>query len=639
VNDGRRSTTPTRSMISGSTPQLDTSVVSAHCVSMESVDKVGRREKFMQQTYDFHPGANTEDGLMNQSSISSAYREGGTNSGVGGALLRNAGAIERAREQRNAEQNRRREELHRRIEETRLKLQSDGDKTGDNNQQISHKSMKGSRSINDLSMFSSANTGGDSGRTSPLSGQPSSGSASAYTTLPRQHRMSDSGADRQNDDRGGSAKGGIPGGQQQQQDSGNLRRACSLSDLNKGGQQRRILPSTPGSVSGKKMSTSSRGDRSERRMSIKSPEDRPYSSTGGSTMSRLEQHERMLAARERERIEKERGEISSRNSNHHSQQRPRSAASTPGPEDPRGDDVPSYMRSTSASTRKEKVIAQQQAEKQSRNTSGNRSRIRRNSSTSKSVTNLSGIEPVDSSSEEEVRLLGSASKHQRQRARSQDRSGGHLLQQGQPGMDPRIHPGRSPKAYSHMDISQSNREIPQPIMKHSPSTDQPSQEERRYGRAKLKTTTIISNDGSVVMNQPSPSQLQQPEMLLSPAGSTTSDADDVTRSKLTRQLAQRTKVKVQEDAENLLKLYKRVSLDDDLEEEMRAELLSVLVSGASNAIQTLHLVCKNSATRTQGMGPSNQQEFGSNPYLQRMLENYSALMLPNQQNSSNNMKM
>ena len=38
-------------------------------------------------------GANTEDGLMNQSSISSAYREGGTNSGVGGALLRNAGAI------------------------------------------------------------------------------------------------------------------------------------------------------------------------------------------------------------------------------------------------------------------------------------------------------------------------------------------------------------------------------------------------------------------------------------------------------------------------------------------------------------------------------------------------------------------
>ena len=45
----------------------------------------------------------------------------------------------------------------------------------------------------------------------------------------------------------GLSLGGIPGGQQQQQDSGNLRRACSLSDLNKGGQQRRILPSTPGS--------------------------------------------------------------------------------------------------------------------------------------------------------------------------------------------------------------------------------------------------------------------------------------------------------------------------------------------------------------------------------------------------------
>ena len=45
-------------------------------------------------------------------------------------------------------------------------------------------------------------------------------------------------------------------------------------------------------------------------------------------MSRLEQHERMLAARERERLEKERGEISSRNSNHHSQQRPRYSLNT-----------------------------------------------------------------------------------------------------------------------------------------------------------------------------------------------------------------------------------------------------------------------------------------------------------------------
>ena len=59
-DDGRRSTTPTRNLdrggINGSTPQLDTSVVSGHCVSMENVDKVGRREKFMQQTFDFHPG-------------------------------------------------------------------------------------------------------------------------------------------------------------------------------------------------------------------------------------------------------------------------------------------------------------------------------------------------------------------------------------------------------------------------------------------------------------------------------------------------------------------------------------------------------------------------------------------------------
>ena len=40
----------------------------------------------MGEALSIYLGANTEDGLINQSSISSAYREEGTNSGVGGAL-------------------------------------------------------------------------------------------------------------------------------------------------------------------------------------------------------------------------------------------------------------------------------------------------------------------------------------------------------------------------------------------------------------------------------------------------------------------------------------------------------------------------------------------------------------------------
>merc|ERR1719431_1717056 len=49
---------------------------------------------------------------------------------------------------RDAEQNRRREELQRRIEETRMKLQN-----------IGYRSMKGSQSINDLSSFPEAGSG------------------------------------------------------------------------------------------------------------------------------------------------------------------------------------------------------------------------------------------------------------------------------------------------------------------------------------------------------------------------------------------------------------------------------------------------------------------------------------------------
>merc|ERR1719415_274907 len=87
-------------------------------------------------------------------SISNAWREGS-------AHQRNAGTIAAARQMRDAEQNRRREELQRRIEETRMKLQN-----------IGYRTLKGSQSINDLSSF-------------PDSSPSSSG------TLPRSSRAED----------------------------------------------------------------------------------------------------------------------------------------------------------------------------------------------------------------------------------------------------------------------------------------------------------------------------------------------------------------------------------------------------------------------------------------------------------------
>merc|ERR1711971_780668 len=171
-------------------------------------------------------------------------------------------------------------------------------------------------------------------------------SATATYTLPRQNR--NTGDNERNNTSiggGGTGSGAKSNNNNNNADSSGLRRACSLSDLSKPGgasAQRRILPSTPNNVSGKK-STGSRGDRMERRMSIKSQDDRPYSS-GGRPLSRLEQHERMLAERERERAVGR-----SNQGTPGPQQRPRSAASMSAIDTDPGNnaDVPSYMRSTS----------------------------------------------------------------------------------------------------------------------------------------------------------------------------------------------------------------------------------------------------------------------------------------------------
>ena len=81
---------------------------------------VGRRERFMQSNFESLSTAGDIDvsgNHLTNNSISNQYREGS-------AVQRNAVTIARAQSLRDSNQNRRREELQKRIEETRKKLQT-----------------------------------------------------------------------------------------------------------------------------------------------------------------------------------------------------------------------------------------------------------------------------------------------------------------------------------------------------------------------------------------------------------------------------------------------------------------------------------------------------------------------------------
>ncbi len=65
---------------------------------------------------------------------------------------------------------------------------------------------------------------------------------------------------------------------------------------------------------------------------------------------------------------------------------------------------------------------------------------------------------------------------------------------------------------------------------------------------------------------------------------------DVVRAPLNRQLAESTAAAVQEAADNLVQLYKRICLDDELDEAVRKDLLARLAATAGTAQQTLRPV-------------------------------------------------
>ena len=74
-------------------------------------------------------------------------------------------------------------------------------------------------------------------------------------------------------------------------------------------------------------------------------------------------------------------------------------------------------------------------------------------------------------------------------------------------------------------------------------------------RTKMKTTTIISNNGTMIVNQP-----------VARGGG---GRGEVTTAPLSRELAERTAETLQAAADDLVKLYKRISLDDDLDDHLR----------------------------------------------------------------------
>jgi len=592
--------------LGSSTPSAehsDKNIQSMLCVSMESVDQVGRRERFMQSNFESLSGG--DDASMTTStnttnSISGAWRETGGQAATNSAHQRNAGTIDAARRLRDAEQNRRREELQRRIEETRMKLQN-----------IGYRTLKGSQSINDLSSFPESN--------------PSNNG-----TLPRPSRVEDDAKITKKRDlkENSSPNTSVDEVKTEGQGQGtSLKRAYSLSDINKPNVPRRILPAPPANVSGKKggsgpmmsstptrpvSSQSSDNERfRQRRKSIDDRSDRgseyggsrseyggSRSEYGGSrkgsssakspgpVLSRLEQHEKMLAERERERREHQRmlsmGRASSRQD-----LRPKSVTETESDRD-----LPSYMRSTSASSKREKLVG-----------NGPVDRVRRRSSTHHhtqsqgDLRRISGVDQ-DTSSEEDM----SWSKH---RSTSQDRRHG----------DSRTAPGR---AKSERDLSR----VARVNLSSAGSRDNVSTPTAQKQRTKMKTTTLISGDGAVVVNPP---ETQHPQFAVRGT-----EAVDVSRAPLSRQLAERCGAKMQEAADDLVKLYKRISLDDDLDDTLRGELLSQLTAGASLTAGTLRLV-----TGDEG-GPGEHlqhrqlhltnQHLSANPYFQHMIQNYSNMM-------------
>ncbi|XP_059095788.1 mitogen-activated protein kinase-binding protein 1-like isoform X3 [Tigriopus californicus] len=313
---------------------------------------------------------------------------------------------------------------------------------------------------------------------------------------------------------------------------------------------------------------------------------------------------------------------------------------------PSSDSIPSYMKSTSASSKKERpvgAVAPQNGKRRS------------------SVSSVGGAQSIgdlrqiikvddDSSSEETNR---DSSSHSRRRSNSQDRRGGTLERSPRNRMGGSISNLSSSGSPSHPSVagnlSRSERDLTKVTkvrVRSSPKEDSVTVNQPPRQRTKMKTTTMI-------VNEPISTSTSSP---MSHRGDI-----DVVRAPLNWQLAEATAKSLQLASDNLVQLYKRISLDYDLEETQRTELLRALAGSAGSAQHTLRPVAPgsnhwdpsvtssmhqihthgfqappNTTPLLQGVNHTNsvqvtvgQQnhnmgpDFQSNPYLQHMIDNYS----------------
>ena len=130
------------------------------------------------------------------------------------------------------------------------------------------------------------------------------------------------------------------------------------------------------------------------------------------------------------------------------------------------------------------------------------------------------------------------------------------------------------------------------LTKETPNV-QHQQQQQFKPRTKMKTTTMI----------------------------VTSEENDVVRAPLNWQLVEQTISQLQKSSDDLVQLYKRISLDYEMEDGDRAKMLQKLAFMAGVSQQTLKPVNPTAVLPDQP-GP------GKSPYVQHMLDNYSMIQQP-----------
>ncbi|CAB4068842.1 MAPKBP1 [Lepeophtheirus salmonis] len=411
-------------------------------------------------------------------------------------------------------------------------------------------------------------------------------------------------------------------------DSG-LRRTCSLSDLNKPIAPRRILPAPPATVSGKKVQSSSKHWKF-------------YPSS--QTQHQYQQYQQMQPQTTKTLhgppIIHDRP-IANRSNNY--KNLGGNAAYKSGPEFIYGEDgsvVPSYMRSTSASVKKEKQYPLHQSNTIPRRKSSIGQMSSQSTSDLRSTKEGGGgsssnrIE--DSSSEE-----NSDRKSGRRRSSSQDRRSSSYRNNGSEGVglnhEHRARSERDLSKVTKVKVRTNSKEDSSSLGVGGPTPSSYYKQQKN----KMKTTTLIVNnndeDNGLNINHNNNNELR-----LIPST--------------------RTAAALVHAADNLVQLYKRIAIDYDLNDNMKSELLAKLANSAVTAQQTLNPVhpgmahgelasaamssIKQILSSKQGphddnSGSSNSYSRGgsgancsstdlaSNPYFMHMIENYSSMMLQN----------